>query len=232
MDLGSISPNDLAKLCLSANATEAWEEFVRRFQPTIRTAIQRTAARRGAATPQFVEDMVQEVFVGLCDKDCKRLRRFVPREPDSIFRFLKIMSANLTRTQLRSEGRQKRWGGLRREEDEHLGLDSIVANYDRMSASERKVLQDEIDRALCRLIPHVLLKRDRIIFWLYFRQGFSARDIADVPAIGLSVKGVESSLHRSVGFVRQDLRLETFRMKRGRASKFSGPDPVSGETPS
>lgn len=230
MNLGSIPPNDLARLCLSANATEAWEEFVRRFQPTIRTAVQRAAYGRGVATPQFVEDMVQEVFVGLCEKNCKVLRQFEPREPDSIFHFLKTVSTNLTRDQLRADGRQKRGGGMQQEDEDTLGLDSIAADYGRMSASDREVLHGEIDRALQRLVPDVLLERDCIIFWLYFGQGYSARDISDIPGIGLSVKGVESSLHRSVNYVRQDLRLDTLPWKRGRAGKFSGSDPVSGET--
>jgi RNA polymerase sigma-70 factor (ECF subfamily) len=227
MNFGSIPANDLAKLCLSANTTEAWEEFVRRFQPTIRLTVMRTAGRQGATTPQFVDDMVQEVLLGLCDKDCKVLRDFVPEGPDFIFAYLKTVTENLTRDYLRSERRQKRWGHLRREDDERLGLDVLVADYGRMSATDRQVLLSEIDRELQRLVPGVLLERDRDIFWLYFAQGFTARDIGDVPNFRLSVKGVESSLHRSIRYVRQNLRLEDRKLPR-RARRFSGP--ISGET--
>lgn len=230
MNLGSPSPNELARLCLSANTTEVWEEFVRVFQPVIRTSIKRTAARWGAATPQFVEDMVQEVFVSLCAKDRKILRAFVPKEENSIFGYLKRIAETQTLDQLRADGRLKRGGGAQHEDEERVGLDSILVDTGRISASERNVLHEEIDRELRRLIPHVLLERDRIIFWLYFRQGFSARDIGDVPAFHLSVKGVESSLHRSVTYVRQSLRLDSLPWKQSRTRKFSGSDPVSGET--
>ena len=40
------------------------------------------------------------------------------------------------------------------------------------------------------------LKRDLAIFYLYFRQGFTAQAISRVPNIGLTVKGVESTLFR------------------------------------
>lgn len=227
MDLGSISANDLAKLCLSATTPEAWEEFVRRFQPTLRLTVMRTAARQGAATPQFVDDMYQEVMLRLCDRECRILRDFVPDGPDSIYGYLKSVAENLTRDHLRSERRQKRWGHLRREDDDQVGLDSLAADYGRMSLSDRQVLHAEIDRELQRLVPGVLLERDRDIFWLYFGQGFSARDIGDVPNFRLSVKGVESSLHRSISYVRQNLRLEEKKLRR-RVRKFSGP--ISGET--
>jgi RNA polymerase sigma-70 factor (ECF subfamily) len=39
-------------------------------------------------------------------------------------------------------------------------------------------------------------ERDRTIFWLYFRQGMSTREIASLPGIGLGTKGVGSVIER------------------------------------
>jgi RNA polymerase sigma-70 factor, ECF subfamily len=47
--------------------------------------------------------------------------------------------------------------------------------------------------------------RDRTIFWLYYRQGMTAKEITGLPGIGLSLKGVESALHRLVKLVRDHL---------------------------
>ncbi|HWF02041.1 MAG TPA: hypothetical protein VHA06_00050 [Candidatus Angelobacter sp.] len=48
--------------------------------------------------------------------------------------------------------------------------------------------------------------RDYTIFWLYYREGLTAKAIADDPSIGLTVKGVESTLLRLIKLIR--LRLE------------------------
>ena len=39
-------------------------------------------------------------------------------------------------------------------------------------------------------------ERDRMIFWLYFRQGMSTKEIASLPTIGLGTKGVGSVIER------------------------------------
>ena len=44
--------------------------------------------------------------------------------------------------------------------------------------------------------------RDRNIFWLYYRQGYTARDIASIPNLGLTQKGVESCIYRLTQSVR------------------------------
>ena len=47
--------------------------------------------------------------------------------------------------------------------------------------------------------------RDRAIFWLYYKQGLSAKAIAGIRTIGLSVKGVESTIGRMVRLLRQKM---------------------------
>jgi hypothetical protein len=44
--------------------------------------------------------------------------------------------------------------------------------------------------------------RDYTIFWLYYREGMTAKAIAGVSSIGLTVKGVESTLLRLTRLVR------------------------------
>jgi DNA-directed RNA polymerase specialized sigma24 family protein len=41
-----------------------------------------------------------------------------------------------------------------------------------------------------------LSERDRTIFWLHYRQGLTATQIAAIPTLNLTVKGVESTLWR------------------------------------
>jgi DNA-binding transcriptional regulator LsrR (DeoR family) len=44
-----------------------------------------------------------------------------------------------------------------------------------------------------------------MIFWLYFRQGMSTKEIASMPAIGLSTKGVGSVIERLKQCIREQI---------------------------
>lgn len=55
----------------------------------------------------------------------------------------------------------------------------------------RGILIAEIERKL-----EIQSLRDRNIFWLYFRQGLTTRDIAGMSHPTLSQKGVESVINR------------------------------------
>ena len=44
-----------------------------------------------------------------------------------------------------------------------------------------------------------------MIFWLYFRQGMSTKEIASLPTIGLSTKGVGSVLERLKQGIREQI---------------------------
>ena len=54
-------------------------------------------------------------------------------------------------------------------------------------------------RHLDRLVER---ERDRDIFWLYYIEQFSAREIAALPNIELSAKGVESLIFRLTKILR------------------------------
>jgi RNA polymerase sigma-70 factor (ECF subfamily) len=73
------------------------------------------------------------------------------------------------------------------------------------SATEREILLKEIGACLHKALPAASRDRDCRIFWLHYRAGMSARAIAALPSIGLSTKGVESTLLRLVRLVRQEL---------------------------
>jgi hypothetical protein len=54
----------------------------------------------------------------------------------------------------------------------------------------------EIDEHLKYCLTGADQERDHMIFWLYFRQGMSTKQIASLPTIGLSAKGVGSVIER------------------------------------
>jgi RNA polymerase sigma-70 factor (ECF subfamily) len=54
-------------------------------------------------------------------------------------------------------------------------------------------------------LVHDHFKRDRKLFWLYYRVGLTADAIAGLQSIGLSTKGVESNLLRLTRLLRDEI---------------------------
>jgi len=71
----------------------------------------------------------------------------------------------------------------------------------------QSALMEQLDRKL-RSAPEAVGERDRVFFWLYYRQGFTAEEIAGLAACGLTAKGVESALRRVTIWLRAEVERE------------------------
>lgn len=167
-----------------------------------RRAVVRALRQFGAApTRELVDDLVQDAYVKLYADDLSALRRFRGGRPEALVAYLRAVAVNATRDHLRSAGADKR--GARHVE--MPGDDVLAGTADPQHtehATERAVLIDQIDRWLLSNTNDTSGGRDRWIFWLYYRYGLTARAISDIPAVGLSQKGVESTIHRLTRLVR------------------------------
>jgi RNA polymerase sigma-70 factor, ECF subfamily len=207
MDYASLSPEELVLACRQAGDVAAWEEFVRRFHRLIATVALRIARRWGEPSPQLIDDLVQETYLKLCADDFRTLRRFKSNHPDAFYGYLKVLTANLVHDHFKAAYSSKRGSGaIEVEADaqvqsgaDGLGAASAVTN------SEQGILLREVDATLSRLAAGPHLERDRKVFWLYYRVGLTANAIAELPSIGLSTKGVESSILRLTRLVRQEI---------------------------
>ena len=68
---------------------------------------------------------------------------------------------------------------------------------------EQEILLRQIDSCLQSYGEGPIQERDRTVFWLYYRQGLTAKEIAALPSTGLTVKGVESAILRLKSLVRE-----------------------------
>jgi RNA polymerase sigma-70 factor (ECF subfamily) len=68
---------------------------------------------------------------------------------------------------------------------------------------EREVLFKQIDECIESCLEDANRDRDRTIFWLYYQQGMTAKDIAALPSFNLSAKGVESVIFRLIRMLRE-----------------------------
>ena len=178
--------------CFQQGDAWLWEQLIAQLQPLIARTVYRVASSWGAVNPQDVDDVTQETFAKIATGADTLLRAQFENELAAIGYF-KVLAANSARDYFRSKYADKR------------GVSQTLAVADRLeeiasapvSDSDRAIFLSEIEK----LLPPDL--RDRSVFWLYYRQGFTAKEIADVPGIGLTVKGVESVIHRLTAVVRK-----------------------------
>jgi RNA polymerase sigma-70 factor (ECF subfamily) len=201
MEMPKLPINELAKACArSAHAAE-WEEFLARCAPIAAIMAARvTRIWTGSVTPSIVDDIVQDVFLKLCDQERRILRDFKPRGEDSFQALLRTITASVANDYFRRRSSEKRGGKV------------VTISFDaefpvaepREQSAQHAVLFSELDRIL-RSAAGASAERDRTIFWLYYLQGLTAEEIAALPGLGLSAKGVESCLRRVVEWLRKQL---------------------------
>lgn len=206
MDYPDLSPEHLLSACIDAPNPSAWEEFIRRFRPLIAGVVANTTGRAGISDMLTIEDLVQEILLKLCSDDCRLLRQFASKSPGSVFSYFKVIAINHVRDRFRTELRQRRYLGSKT--SEVLDEGDVVDNRWTVKRIERTVLLMEIERGLDAVLVDPNKERDRAIFSLYYRQGFTANDIAALPGIDLTVKGVESTLARLTRLLRERVEMK------------------------
>lgn len=206
VSLSSYSAESLVQACVATNNEAAWAEFIRRFQPLVARVVARVTRRHWAqAPPHFLDDLIQEIYLKLCADDYRLLRRFESRHPDSIFGFLKVVSANVVLDYFKGERAQKR--GL----DQTSALSQqLVSNRPNHShngslSMDDKITLRQIDDIVRTLYTGDILIRNRAIFWFHYRDGMTAQAIASIHWIKLNTKGVESVLQRMKNLIQAQI---------------------------
>jgi RNA polymerase sigma factor (sigma-70 family) len=206
VDYTALSADQLALACFQGCDESAWGEFVRRFQPLIAGVIFRVACRWGESSPQVIDDLVQDTYLKLCAERTQLLQSFRSAHADAIYAYIKVFAMNLAHDHFKRQKTLKRGAGsvgsgsLDKKDCENIG-DSRSAE----SAIERDLLIRRIDVCLKDILTGPNSERDRNIFWLYYRVGLAASAIGALPAIGLTTKGVESTIARLTRQVREQL---------------------------
>jgi RNA polymerase sigma-70 factor (ECF subfamily) len=205
MEGSSSSINDLAKACAHSASAGEWEEFLRRASPLVQVTAMRAARMwMSSPSPATVDDIVQEVFVRLCEQERRILREFEPRGEDSFFGLLRTVSVSVANDYFRRLYSVKRGGKVVTMPllDETSG--STSAGAQEPARMHQSALFAQLDRKL-RSAPETIRDRDRALFWLYYRQGLTAGEIAALPSAGLTAKGVESALRRVTVWLRGEI---------------------------
>jgi RNA polymerase sigma factor (sigma-70 family) len=201
----SLSLKDIVCLCAGARDDEAWEEFVSRVGKAISLTIMRTTSLWGDASRSLVEDLVQATYLKLWEDGCRLLRDFAIQYPEAILGYLKKTAANVTHDYFKHVHSQSSGG-----QKPHVSTSDVDPEAGReVHGSQEKiafgVFLNEIDEYLKHSLTGPEQERDHMIFWLYFRQGMSTKEIASLPTIGLSAKGVGSVIERLKHCIREQI---------------------------
>jgi RNA polymerase sigma-70 factor, ECF subfamily len=197
-----LSAVQLVQVCAGSKDAGAWEEFIRRFQPVIARAVLRTARLfpQQAATPQLIDDLIQDTYLKLCQDDSRLLRSFQPRGDNSIYGFLKVVATSIVHDYYKSALAEKRGAGQTDAIDEQI--DPRTQGTNGVDIIHRNLQLEQIDKILLQVTAGKDQQRKCTIFWLRHRQGLTASEIAALPTIGLSTEGVESVLLRLTTMIR------------------------------
>jgi RNA polymerase sigma-70 factor, ECF subfamily len=199
----SMTAEQLVRACAESPDGAAWQEFVSRFHRPVSLSIIRTARQWGALPQQVVDDLVQDTYLKLCTNRCRLLRDFATQHPEAVAGYIKTIAINVARDHFKAAHSQKRGSGGTSQLPENVEPFAANGSLGSKDSMERELLLKEIDHCLKGCLAGPEQERDRLIFWLYYQQGLSARAIAALPTIGLTAKGVESAIFRLTLLVRE-----------------------------
>jgi RNA polymerase sigma-70 factor, ECF subfamily len=204
MDYQEMAPVQLARLCAQKDS-EAWLEFIRRYQRPITLVILRILREAEGTSTLLIDDLVQETYAALCADGCRLLRDFVEEFPSSLDAMVRVVAANLTHDHLRAHSAKKRGGDFHQVAYDSPEVDKLLSPNSGETV-ERQMQLKEIDATLQGAREgQIASARDRAIFRLHFQFGMSVKAIAQISRLHLTSKGVESSLRRTVGMLKKTI---------------------------
>lgn len=200
----------LARCSVRPVDEEAWQEFVRRYHATIRTAVLKTfrgksreeVDRREQFPDDTAEDLVQTVYCRLVDNRSQALQKFKGRHENSIYQYLMMISVNVVRDHFREMKALKR-PKITYSLDEILAADGAAMYAEKAriesaveSRSDPLYTMEEIENALRKAVGWRNRDRDVLIFKLYYLEGLTLDEIINLLELGITGVGVNSILNR------------------------------------
>lgn len=194
MDYSSLSCDELLRACADPENAEAWQEFGRRFNPLITVTVRRVACRYSFSRSSIIEDLVQDTYTKICHNNFHLLRTFTSNHANACYGMVKIIARNVAIDHFRDPYPDDPCG------PDVEPIDGETPHFNprstAMSELDRQIVRQQIDR-IGKILKKHCSQRDQDIFWLYYLQDFSAREIAELLKFKeLSIKGVESILYR------------------------------------
>lgn len=154
----------------------------------------RVAGRWGIREKFEIEDVYQDICLKISSQ-CDSIPKNVFESDSAAAAYMRAMAANSAHDSLRRRFKIADPDLFAPMED-HLPKLADPGGH----SVEKDIFLRQLEDMLA------LNPRDKTIFGLYYRQGFSAREIASIPAFHLTEKGVESLVCRMATAARQKVK--------------------------
>lgn len=177
---------------MSKNSVKARTEFVRRFGELIASSVMR-ATRKFCQYPEksLVNDLIQDVYLKLFKQGCRALKSFHSRNENAVYGFLSIAAQNTVYDYFR----HRPFSGAGAD----LDLEALA------SARRAIVAEPELQAVLAefdRVLQEQTSLEERQIFHLYYRYGYSKREISRLYEGRITERKIEVILSRLVRLLR------------------------------
>ena len=168
----------------------------------IASVIINTVRRWREPVPSLVDDLIQDVYVKLFANERKALRSIKNEYENTIFGYLKVVASNVVRDHFRQPANKA----------DEVELSDAALPQDPNDSEHLEFLhkKEQIKGILKTLSSSETYERDTTIFWCFYEQGYTAKEISLLPNVGLTVKGVEAALFRLTRYVREKLGMEKY----------------------
>jgi RNA polymerase sigma-70 factor (ECF subfamily) len=184
-NIAEITSEELICRCANERSDDLWEEFLRRYRPYLTRVVYRASRSLVEVNISELDDLVQEVLLQLWADDAKLLRSFNYVSEPAFLAYLKIVAIHTAHDHLRARKALKRGG-----EVVSVPLDQIEA-MDRPHNLDDRLLISQVERFL-----NSYPVRERSVFWLHYRHGFSMKAIGNLPDLEMDLTQVAGVLRR------------------------------------
>lgn len=183
------SDTDLLAAVL-ARRRGAWDEFVRAVAPGLLASVRRALRSGGGVAQDAAEDVVQDVFIRLCQNDYGLLRRYDPSRA-RLSTWLGVVAGSAAHDHLR---RQRRWQPTSSGLGGASSLDAVPE-----PAAEAETAQDATD--LPEIPRDMLSPRQTLVLELLYDRDLDVGEAAVV--LGVDPQTVRSLRHKALEKLRR-----------------------------
>ena len=198
MGLNELSIRELLEYCLRTNLDAGWKAFFCRTRKTIEGALARRLRSWCTSYHDRIEDLRQETYAKLLNNEKRLLLNLKCESDGQLCNYIAMTAGSVAEDYRRKEQKMRQ------------NTDSIDdAAYPQLPAEELlhrhaefQEAWDSVERCLDKMECG---PRDRAIFYFFYKQGYSAREVGELPSIQLPIRTVENILLRLVRRVRSEL---------------------------
>jgi len=193
----NLSDSELISKCIFDGDKTSWEAFVKKYSRLIWNSIHKTFhAYSFSYSREDTEDMYNSIFLALIERDFHKLKQYRGQNACSVSTWLSIVAAHMTIDYMRKDkGHLNVYAG----QDDREIWDSIPdTKYRSDKFVETKQMSENLKKSI-----QSLSTRDRLIYDLLYKKGFSPEETAETLKLPVSI--VYSRKHRIIEKIKKHI---------------------------